>query len=67
VAYILSMPVEERIKLMTGMLANGMTRQVDTVLDRTGGAELREFAGRCIRMLAESRLELADFKGQSNE
>jgi hypothetical protein len=67
VADILGMYIEERIKLMTAMLANGMTQQVDSVLDRTSGAELREFAGRCIRMLAESRLELADIKGLSNE
>jgi hypothetical protein len=56
-------PVDERIKLMSTLLAIDKTADVEYTINRMSGSELKEFASRCIRMLAESRLELADVKG----
>lgn len=61
---ILGMPVDDRIKLMTVMLADGYTDRVETLIERHGGAEVREFASHCLKLLTESRLALVAVGGK---
>lgn len=60
---ISGLPVVDRIRLMAAMLATGRAVDVDRAIDRMGGSELKEFTSHCLRMLADSRTELADVKG----
>lgn len=56
----LGMPVDERVMMLAALHSTGSSSVVESVLSRTGGAELRELATHAIAMLADSRNELAD-------
>jgi hypothetical protein len=61
---IQGMPVDERVKLMTAMLVDGMDEQVAHTLDNHSTAELRELAATSLRLLADVK---AKESGLSNE
>ncbi len=56
----LGMPVDERVMMLAALHSTGSSSVVESVLSRTGGAELRELAAHAIVLLADSRNELAD-------
>jgi hypothetical protein len=56
---LLGIPVDERIKLMTAMLVGGMDEQVNQTIDSTVGAELKELASHCLKLLAETKAKEA--------
>jgi hypothetical protein len=56
----LGMPVDERVMMLAALHSTGNSSVVESVLSRTGGAELRELASHAIVLLADSREELAD-------
>lgn len=61
---LMSYPVDERVKLIAGLLSSGNDVVADQAIDRHSTAELRELVVHSLRMLADSRLALAAAGGK---
>jgi hypothetical protein len=59
-------PVGEKVKWLTGFHASGSPEVASAILDRIGGAELREIASTTVRELFEARSELAAYRDGSH-
>ena len=59
-----SLPVEQKVKTLTGLIASGNEVVVSNLIDRTDGAGIKELAMQSLKMLTDSRLALAALEGK---
>jgi hypothetical protein len=60
-----SMPVDHRVKFLTALMYQGDDSVVSTVLSKASPGQVHETCLRALRLLTDSRIELAGLKKTS--